>query len=232
MSTYGIINTEKQKADTKTKMKKTNKNLNILLLVLAFSVYFSSILFLLPEKALASSNTANLIKLTNEIRIQNNLPELKESETLNKVALSRAQDMLQNNYFSHQSPNGKSFINELEKKKYYFSSAGENLAIDFYENEKIVNSWMQSPAHRQNILNPDFKEIGIGRANDIVVQIFAVPSSRKNGVYLFVNNISDDTQILGAYISSKDTKSISLNLILIACFLAIPSYLVLKNKYI
>lgn len=213
-------------------MNNKNKNFTILLLILAFSVYFSGILFLLPEKASASSNTTDLIKLTNEIRVQNNLLELKESETLNKVALSRAQDMLQNNYFSHQSPNGKSFINELEKNKYYFSSAGENLAIDFYENEKIISSWMQSPTHRQNILNPDFKEIGIGRADDIIVQIFAVPSPKKNGVYLFVNNISDDTQILGAYISSKNTRSIPLNLILIVCLLAIPSYLVLKNNYI
>ena len=69
--------------------------------------------------------------------------------------------MAQKGYFAHVSPEGLTPWYWLGEVGYTFSHAGENLAVNFAEPEEVVDAWMNSLAHRTNILNGNFQEIGI-----------------------------------------------------------------------
>ena len=72
--------------------------------------------------------------------------------------------MAANNYFSHTSRNGASFATRIRRAGYRYRLAAENIAAGQQSPEEVVASWMSSPAHRANILNCDFKELGVGMA--------------------------------------------------------------------
>ena len=131
----------------------------------------------------SSSNTASLssdekevFDLINKQRTNNGLSALKvDAETLN-VARIKAQDMVDNNYFSHNSPVYGSPFDMLNSFKVSYKSAGENIAGNS-SNSAAVNAWMNSSGHKANILNSSFNYTGIGvvkssRYGKIYVQIF------------------------------------------------------------
>lgn len=154
------------------------KNLKVILSSVVF------LLFLFPQSASVSSHaSAQIIQLTNQVRQEYNLPLLKPSFKLNKVAEIKAQDMLVNQYFSHISPQGKSPWDWLEKENYLYAVAGENLAAEFNSPQEVIAAWLSSPTHRSNILDPDYQEIGVAvvsgylqyRNTTIIVQHFGTP---------------------------------------------------------
>jgi uncharacterized protein YkwD len=112
-------------------------------------------------------------KRTNEIRRKNALPVLTKERLLCDIARDHCEDMLMRQYFSHVNPDGKSpherIINEYP---YPLTATGENIwganGSEPLETELlariIVDTWMSSPGHRQNILNPNFSDIGVGVA--------------------------------------------------------------------
>ncbi len=120
-----------------------------------------------------------IIDLTNQERERENLPPLELNEDLTVAAKLKLADMFSRNYFSHTSPSGLTPWYFLNKVNYDFSTAGENLARDYFSPTLIVDAWMKSATHRQNILNPDFAEVGIaaevgnfqGEETQLVVQI-------------------------------------------------------------
>lgn len=127
-----------------------------------------------------------IISWTNFFRQTNGLIPLKESASLNKIALHKLTDMLQKQYFEHISPSGEGIGGVAKKEGYKFVLIGENLALgDFIDDEDVVNAWMNSLGHRANILKPSYIEVGIATQKGIFddreawlsVQIFAVPLS-------------------------------------------------------
>lgn len=107
-------------------------------------------------------DATGIIELSNIARLNNNLGLLKENNELKKIAKNRFNDMVEYNYFNHQSPEGeKNFKHFLMQSNYKYMIAGENLAIDFKDNNKMFDAWMNSKTHRLNILNPAFNEIGV-----------------------------------------------------------------------
>jgi hypothetical protein len=88
--------------------------------------------------------------------------------------------MLKNGYFAHNSPSGITPWKWFDDVDYAYVYAGENLAIDFNTGEGVHEAWMNSPGHRQNILNPHYRDIGIAvvsgafqdRTTTIVIQHF------------------------------------------------------------
>ena len=131
----------------------------------------------------SSSNTASLssdekevFDLINKQRTNNGLSALKiDSEALH-VARIKAQDMVDNNYFSHNSPVYGSPFEMLNSFKVSYKSAGENIAGNS-SNSAAVNAWMNSSGHKANILNSSFNYTGIGvvkssKYGKIYVQIF------------------------------------------------------------
>lgn len=121
-----------------------------------------------------------VIDETNRERLNLGLSPLKYNEHLAKAAEAKAQDMFANQYWAHYSPTGTSPWEFMNQNDYVYSVAGENLARDFTHTQDMVEAWMNSPTHRENIINPKYKDIGIavvdGQFNGIettlVVQMF------------------------------------------------------------
>lgn len=123
-----------------------------------------------------SSDEKEVFDLINKQRTNNGLTALKmDAEALN-VARIKAQDMVDNNYFSHNSPIYGSPFDMLKSFKVTYKTAGENIAGNS-SNSGAVNAWMNSSGHKANILNSSFNYTGIGvvkssKYGKIYVQIF------------------------------------------------------------
>jgi uncharacterized protein YkwD len=101
-----------------------------------------------------------LESFVNQTRQSAGLPALSESSKLNIAAQLKAQNMVAENYFAHISPSGVLPWHWFSKAGYNYKYAGENLAIGFFESEEVYNAWFNSPSHKANIVNPNYKEIG------------------------------------------------------------------------
>ena len=110
----------------------------------------------------ANISPSEVIRLTNEKRAQNGLAPLSENGVLSAAALAKGNDMLAKGYWAHFAPDGTSPWSFFIKFGYKYRYAGENLARDFSNASSAVDAWMNSPTHRENILNPNYREIGIG----------------------------------------------------------------------
>ena len=107
-----------------------------------------------------------VIRLVNEIRVQNGLNELKADWQLSRVARYKSQDMKDNKYFSHTSPVYGSPFEMIRNFGISFRSAGENIAKGYSTPQAVVNGWMNSSGHRANILNSSYTKIGVGYVSD------------------------------------------------------------------
>ncbi len=121
------------------------------------------LIFAFPQTAYyASANIEEIARLTNEARASVSLTPLTINSKLNQSALAKANDMIDNQYFAHVSPEGVDPWFWFDQAGYSYTYAGENLAVGFETSEGVHEAWMNSPGHRDNIINPNFKEIGIG----------------------------------------------------------------------
>jgi uncharacterized protein YkwD len=91
---------------------------------------------------------------------------------LSKVAMVKAQDMYNNNYFDHNSPTYGSPFDMIKKFGIVSTTAGENIAKGQSSPTQVMNEWMNSPGHKANILNTSFTQIGIAYYNGEWVQEF------------------------------------------------------------
>jgi len=131
----------------------------ILLLVIKIVLIGVSINF--PKNIFFADITKNaLINFVNQGRGDFGLQPLAENLKLDEAAKLKAQDMMQKGYFSHQSPGGVTPWFWFKEAGYNYKYAGENLAIGFIDSKEVYNAWYNSISHRQNILNPNYKEVG------------------------------------------------------------------------
>ena len=112
-----------------------------------------------------------VFELTNEVRQEHYLMPLMQDTTLINIARAHSDDMLERHYFSHVSPDGKSIQDRVAPAySRSLSRAGENIwgghGYDYSDStlmaRVIVDSWMASPGHRANILNPNYNYMGVG----------------------------------------------------------------------
>src|SRR5690606_29016623 len=97
----------------------------------------------------------------------------------------KASDMFKKQYWGHMAPDGTEPWHWLVEADYGYSKAGENLAKNFYTAEAVNIAWMESDAHRKNILEPDFTEAGFaiasgtldGKPTTLVVALYGRPST-------------------------------------------------------
>lgn len=113
-----------------------------------------------------SAYEQKVVELTNAERAKNGLSPLKVDVELSKVAREKSKDMSVNNYFDHNSPTYGSPFDMMKKFGISYRSAGENIAMGQRSPEEVVNSWMNSSGHRENILSKDFTHIGVGHVAD------------------------------------------------------------------
>lgn len=123
-----------------------------------------------------NSDEKEVFDLINKQRTNQGLQVLKVDEEVQRVARIKAEDMVSNNYFSHNSPTYGSPFDMLKSFKISYSSAGENIAANS-SNSGAVSAWMNSSGHKANILNSSFNYTGIGVVSSskygrIFVQMF------------------------------------------------------------
>ena len=115
-----------------------------------------------------------IFQLTNEARRKNGLSALEPNNELTTLAREKSDDMAKRHYFSHTNPEGKTIIDRYDDEKPakigLLGKIGENIHMgqrNDYSDIKtaarvIVDSWMISPGHRKNILDPAYTQLGVG----------------------------------------------------------------------
>lgn len=121
---------------------------------------------------LGSATREALCSAVNKSRASKGRASLKLDAALSRVAQKHAEDMAKQGYFSHQSPDGGTMVSRLEDAGLDYGYAGENIARGQDSVGDVMESWMNSAGHRKNILNPNFKKIGIGLYDEHWVQVF------------------------------------------------------------
>jgi uncharacterized protein YkwD len=140
---------------------------------------------------LGPSLASRALQLVNDIRARGArcgrrsfgpAPPLTLSGTLDGVALGHADDMAQNNYFDHEDLAGQSPADRVRAVGYHEKLVGENIAYGPRTVEEVVQGWLDSPDHCENMLDPRFAEMGIAYANGRAtrhglywVQVLAAP---------------------------------------------------------
>lgn len=84
---------------------------------------------------------------------------------LGKAAQRHAADMNTNNYFEHDSLDGRTFADRIKATAYTGSPAGENIAMGYQSAHDVVEGWLNSPGHCVNIMDAEFDEMGVGFAS-------------------------------------------------------------------
>ena len=160
--------------------------LAVVLLILKF-IAFTWLAYFPKTTNFAIVTGAELIELTNQERIAQGLEPLIVNAKLVDAATRKATDMINQGYFSHTSPKGLSPWYWFTKAGYKYSAAGENLARGFSESEYVHQAWMNSPTHKANILNSNYKDIGIaiikgtvnGKETTVAVQLFGKTTAQQ-----------------------------------------------------
>ena len=185
----------------------------------------------------------DLVRETNLARTSRGFSALTVSNKLNLAAQGHAQDMADGDYFAHNSPDGTSTLaTRLDDVGYSFTAAGENLAAGYSSAAEAVNDWLNSPGHRQNLLNPDYVEVGFGLVFDTTygtgpetfdsywVQNFGIPTDNNTDIQssdLFQNCnneaplIAADSAVLNGAITADVPETTGDNLDTSAAFVAV-----------
>jgi hypothetical protein len=130
-------------------------------------------------------STASLLADTNQQRLQYHENPLTLNPELASAAQSKANDMVARNYWSHDTPDGKTPWSFISAAGYDYEIAGENLAYGFSNAGTTINGWMNSPEHRANILDNGYQNVGFGIASSqdyqgkgpetLIVALYAQP---------------------------------------------------------
>lgn len=125
--------------------------------------------------ALTSTNGTPSTGVTGDVSFQGLLNDVRADAGSNPVtynalldvaAQDHADDMLENNYFSHTGLNGSGIGDRVTATGYNWRTVGENIAAGFSSEQSVLNAWVGSPGHQANNINPNFEEFGLGYAAD------------------------------------------------------------------
>jgi len=158
-----------------------------LAVALTTAVTFISFFGAVPAQAQTLSSQSltrgGIVALANTDHSQAGLGKITEDPLLDAAAQMKANDMAKKGYFSHTDPSGNAPWMWFKSVGYYYWGAAENLAINFDTNSSVNTAWMNSPTHRENLLNGSYSRMGIGIAHGTyqgksatyIVQFFADP---------------------------------------------------------
>ncbi|MBI3956310.1 hypothetical protein HY339_03570 [Candidatus Gottesmanbacteria bacterium] len=127
-----------------------------------------------------------LFSAINAKRAEGGLGALVLDQRLSRAAALKAQDMFAKGYWAHNAPDGKTPWEFITAAGYRYGVAGENLAKNFSVSNGVVDAWMASSTHRENIMRGDYKDIGFavvngvlgGEETTLVVQMFGAGDSK------------------------------------------------------
>ncbi len=136
----------------------------LIMLLIAMSLYLMPNVWRMvttQTRAYAAILPLVIIDITNEERIRHGLKTLKIDDKLMQSAKGKSEHMAANQYFAHDAPDGTYPWKFFVDANYNFRFGGENLAIYFSDSGDVVKGWMNSPTHRENILDSRFEDIGV-----------------------------------------------------------------------
>ncbi len=140
----------------------------------------------LAQVAQPAIHAGGVFLYTNVERHRAGLPILSSDPLLTRAAMLKMQDLFARQYFAHESPSGETIDDLADRVGYAYIAIGENLAMGTFQTSKeVVDAWMDSPGHRENILSRTYSQIGIaagrsmyqGRQVWMIVQAFGLPVS-------------------------------------------------------
>jgi uncharacterized protein YkwD len=129
--------------------------------------------YVVPARSRVPVMADQALRLVNEVRARGArcgersfgpAPPMRLSETLASVALGHASDMAEHNYFEHVDPAGRSPADRVRAVGYREKLVGENIAYGPQSVEEVVQGWLDSPGHCENIMDPRFAEMGLAYA--------------------------------------------------------------------
>ncbi|GAA1664421.1 CAP domain-containing protein [Fodinicola feengrottensis] len=115
-----------------------------------------------PAHVPANDYVQQVVDLTNQNRQQHGCGNLALNAQLTTAAQGHSDDMATNNYFDHDSPDGRDPGQRISDAGYDWDAWAENIAAGYDTPTAVVDSWMQSAGHRANILNCSLHDIGVG----------------------------------------------------------------------
>lgn len=97
-------------------------------------------------------------------------PALQPNQQLEIAAQAHADDMYRKRYFSHKGADGSDFSDRISRAGYRWSAIGENIAKGYPTAHAVVEAWRKSKDHCPNMMNPGFRDMGVGNAGPYWVQ--------------------------------------------------------------
>jgi hypothetical protein len=223
--------------------------LPVIAVVLGGVIYSVIVLANKPDTSIASASISvnSLVSSTNAARQASGLAALQVNSELATAAQIKANDMAMKDYWAPVSPSGESPWQVIQSTGYQYNTAGENLAYGFSSAATLSSAWLNSPSHRQNILNSSFDDVGFGVANvpdylgegpeTIVVAFYAsdntaktIPSSSTNNEPFTSASISEPNSLAITKAESLTNKSSTITLLITGLLVgAIGCFLILKH---
>jgi uncharacterized protein YkwD len=139
--------------------------------------------YVVPPRSQAPLQATRVLQLVNEVRARGarcgersfgSAPPVTLSRTLAEVALGHAADMAQHDYFEHEDRSGHTPADRVRAVGYQEKLVGENIAYGPKSADEVVQGWLDSPGHCENIMDARFAEMGIA---------YAAGQSSKRGLY-------------------------------------------------
>lgn len=169
------------------KLRQHSGLLGLIGLVILLQVWVQVVMIIKPEVLGYSSSitTESILQLTNQKRTEHGLSALRLDPQLVEAAGQKASDMFARDYWAHVTPTGGQPWSFITTTGYTYLYAGENLARDFGDPQAVIDAWMASPTHKDNLLNSNYNDIGIvvsngnlsGVQTTLVVQMFGTRRS-------------------------------------------------------
>jgi hypothetical protein len=162
------------------------------LFILGAFILLIGVVILAPLNSGSSKafGVSDIINLSNQARVQLNSPKLSVNTALMNAAQMKAEDMARLHYFAHTAPDGTVAWDYFKKVSYSYAVAGENLAITNEDAQAVINGWLNSPTHRDNLLSTQYTDFGIGMASYgeyeghpdtyVVVAFYGKPADTQN----------------------------------------------------
>lgn len=190
-----------------------------------------------------------LVSITNKKRAEAGLPSLVLNSNLSQAAALKAGDMFAKDYWAHNSPDGITPWAFIKQSGYDYAYAGENLARGFNSAEDVVNAWMASPKHKENMLFKNYNDVGFfvgtgklkGEDTILVVEEFGNQGTRAIATNKFIQNVatSSSTKVASpkvfagtTYIKKPLLNSLSFSLTVDRVLLAIFIFTLLVDMII
>jgi len=169
----------------------------------------------------SSIKITELHQATNDYRVRNDLPKLILSAQLSKAAEEKAKYMFEKNFWAHTAPDGTEPWAFFVMKDYSYMYAGENLAKNFADARSVVDAWIASPTHKENLISSNFQEVGYavmdgildGKETTIVVQFFGTPKDLSSVTSInqeedFINDLKN-SEVSASSTQQSGTSAIS-----------------------